>query len=75
MPEPVIAPASTEAKLGLQIIQVAYDLNMDVWAAEPMLVNPVATDVDEQGRVFVAEARSTPPPDELGKECWRMSKL
>jgi quinoprotein glucose dehydrogenase len=53
--EPVIAPASNEAELALQIIQAPDDLDVKLWAAEPMLVNPVAIDVDEKGRVFVSE--------------------
>jgi quinoprotein glucose dehydrogenase len=53
--EPIIAPASNEAELALQIIQAPDDLDVKLWAAEPMLVNPVAIDVDEMGRVFVSE--------------------
>lgn len=55
LPAPVIAPATNEAELALQIIQVPDDLEVNVWASEPMLVNPVAIDVDERGRIFVAE--------------------
>jgi quinoprotein glucose dehydrogenase len=53
--ETIIAPASNEAELALQIIQVPEDLDVKLWAAEPMLVNPVAIDIDEKGRVFVSE--------------------
>ncbi len=54
-PEPTIAAASNEAELALQIIQVPNDLEVKLWAAEPMLANPVAITLDEQGRVFVSE--------------------
>ncbi len=53
--EPIIAAASNEAELALQIIDVPDDLQVKLWAAEPMLANPVAMDVDEKGRVFVSE--------------------
>ena len=53
--EPTIAAASNEAELALQIIEVPKDLDVKLWAAEPMLANPVAIDVDEKGRVFVSE--------------------
>lgn len=53
--EPTIAAASNEAELALQIIEVPEDLDVKLWAAEPMLANPVAIDVDEKGRVFVSE--------------------
>jgi quinoprotein glucose dehydrogenase len=35
--------------------KIPAGLQVKVWAAEPMLSNPVAISVDEQGRVFVAE--------------------
>ena len=35
--------------------RVAPNFKIDLFAAEPMLGNPVAFDVDQQGRVFVAE--------------------
>ena len=53
--EPIIAPATNEAELALQIIQSPKDLDVKLWAAEPMLANPVAIDTDEKGRVFTSE--------------------
>ena len=53
--EPIIAPATNEAELALQIIQVPDDLDVNLWAAEPMLANPVAIDIDEKGRLFTSE--------------------
>jgi quinoprotein glucose dehydrogenase len=54
-PEPHLQSASDEpgkamAKFGLQA-----GFKADVWAAEPMLGNPVAFALDEQGRVFTSE--------------------
>src|SRR4051794_325980 len=50
-----IAPASNEAELAIKAFQVAPDLKVDLWAAEPMLANPVAFNFDEKGRLFVCE--------------------
>jgi quinoprotein glucose dehydrogenase len=52
---PEIAPASDEAKQALKRMKVPEGLEVKLWAAEPMLANPVAFTLDEQGRVFVAE--------------------
>lgn len=57
-PEPVppqIAPASDEGERAIQGFKVPEGLAMELFAAEPMLANPVAFYVDYQGRVFVAE--------------------
>ncbi|MBI3879938.1 MAG: HEAT repeat domain-containing protein, partial [Verrucomicrobia bacterium] len=55
-PTPKIAPASKEAEQALKRIRVPAGLKLDLWAAEPMLANPVSFSFDEKGRVFVAEA-------------------
>jgi quinoprotein glucose dehydrogenase len=52
---PLIAPASDEARLALKRFQPAAGLKVDLWAAEPMLANPVAFCFDEHGRVYVCE--------------------
>ena len=52
---PQIAPASAEAANVLKNIQPPAGMKVDLWAAEPMLANPVALSIDERGRVFVAE--------------------
>ncbi len=52
---PEIAPASDEAAQALQRMQVPAGLEIKLWAAEPMLANPVAFTFDEKGRIFVAE--------------------
>src|SRR5437867_9341043 len=52
---PRIAPASDEAELAIKRFQVAPGLRVDLWAAEPMLANPVAFTFDEKGRAYVCE--------------------
>jgi quinoprotein glucose dehydrogenase len=54
-PEPVIAPASDDAQLAIQRFTLPAGLQAKLWAAEPMLANPVAIDFDEKGRLFVSE--------------------
>ena len=53
--EPDLAEASPEAETNLKRITVPEGFKLELWAAEPMLANPVALCLDEQGRVFVAE--------------------
>src|SRR5947208_3569604 len=50
-----MAPASDEGELAIKKFQVAPGLKVDLWAAEPMLANPVAFDFDEKGRAYVCE--------------------
>ncbi len=50
-----VNPASDEGRLALTRMQLPPGLKASLWAAEPMLVNPVAFNFDEQGRIFVAE--------------------
>ncbi len=52
---PEITPASDEGRLALTRMQLPPGLQAALWAAEPMLVNPVAFNFDERGRIFVAE--------------------
>ncbi|HVU25590.1 MAG TPA: HEAT repeat domain-containing protein, partial [Opitutus sp.] len=52
---PEIAPASDEAREALARMKLPAGLKASLWAAEPMLANPVAFNFDEQGRIFVAE--------------------
>lgn len=52
---PAIKPASAEGLNALQRIKPATGLEVKLWAAEPMLANPVAFNIDERGRVFVTE--------------------
>jgi quinoprotein glucose dehydrogenase len=55
LPTPVIDPASDDAVLALKRFSLPKGLQAKLWAAEPMLANPVAIDFDEKGRLFVSE--------------------
>jgi quinoprotein glucose dehydrogenase len=52
---PPIAKASDEAVKAIPRFPYDKSLKVEVWAAEPMLANPVCFAFDEQGRCFVAE--------------------
>ena len=52
---PKIAPASEEATRAIAGFRVPEGFSATLWAAEPLLANPVAFCVDDRGRVFVAE--------------------
>ncbi len=52
---PKVAPASKEGELALKRIRVPQGLRATLFAAEPLLANPVAFCADERGRFFVAE--------------------
>jgi hypothetical protein len=53
--EPKIAPASNEAKQAMAQVRLPRGLTIELFAAEPLLANPVAFCFDEKGRCFVAE--------------------
>src|SRR3954447_7220645 len=55
LPTPVVDPASDDAKLAIKRFTLPAGLKASLWAAEPMLANPVAIDFDEKGRLFVSE--------------------
>ncbi len=52
---PAVQPASDEGELSLKRFRVAKGLKVELAAAEPLLANPVAFCIDEQGRFYVAE--------------------
>lgn len=52
---PLLAPASNEGELRIKQFKLVPGLKTDLWAAEPMLANPVAFAIDEKGRVFTSE--------------------
>ena len=54
-PHPQLFPASDEAEMAIKRIRVPENFRTEVFAAEPMLANPVAFCIDAQGRVFVSE--------------------
>lgn len=53
--EPRVLGASDEAIRAIPTFDVADGLEVELVAAEPHLANPVAFDIDEQGRIYVAE--------------------
>ncbi|WP_345683094.1 PVC-type heme-binding CxxCH protein [Novipirellula caenicola] len=53
--EPEVAEASGEAKEAMQGVAVKEGWAIDLFAAEPMVANVVAFDIDHQGRIFLAE--------------------
>jgi len=53
--QPEVAEASEEAAQAIKRMQLPEGLEAKLWAAEPMLANPVAFNFDEKGRIFVAE--------------------
>jgi quinoprotein glucose dehydrogenase len=52
---PTIAPASDEWMQAQKRIQVPEGFKVDLFAAEPLLANPVCFAVDEKNRFYVAE--------------------
>ncbi len=52
---PAIAPASSEGEVAIRTFRVPAELKVELFAAEPLLANPVAFSIDEQGRFYVAE--------------------
>ena len=54
--EPKIAEASDDAKNAIQVFQLPAGVTAEVFAAEPMMANPVAIDVDRHNRVYVCES-------------------
>ncbi len=53
--EPRVAAASDEGAKSLKRIRTPKGLTGTVWAAEPLLANPVCFCFDEKGRCYVAE--------------------
>lgn len=52
---PKIQPASDEGLNAIKQFKLDEGLSIDLWAAEPLLANPVSIATDEKGRWFVAE--------------------
>jgi quinoprotein glucose dehydrogenase len=55
LPEPIMTPASNAAERAISQFSISNEFEVKLWAAEPMLSNPVAFAFDEQGRLFVSE--------------------
>lgn len=66
-----VAAAQKPPEQELAALQVPDDLQIGLYASEPMITNPAAIDVDTQGRVWVAEiewyrrAAKNPPADKI----------
>ncbi|MGD9720805.1 MAG: PVC-type heme-binding CxxCH protein [Pirellulales bacterium] len=64
-----LAQQSPEAEL--KTLRAATDLDVSLFASEPLITNPAAIDVDAHGRVWVAEIQwyragaKTPPADKI----------
>ena len=56
---PIIAAASDEAEKAIRTFRVPAGLKVELFAAEPLLANPVAFCIDEKGRVL--RRRDLPP--------------
>ena len=52
---PPVQPASAEAETAMKRFRLPKGLKVELAAAEPLLANPVAFHMDEQGRFYVAE--------------------
>lgn len=63
---------TTPADLAIKRFQLAPGLRAELFAAEPLLANPVAIHLDEQGRCFVAETHRLHKgvPDIRGRRGW-----
>jgi quinoprotein glucose dehydrogenase len=53
--ETVVVAASEEGERALSTIRTPKGLQLRLRAAEPLVANPVAFSIDEQGRIYVAE--------------------
>src|SRR5687768_17342358 len=52
---PKVAEASNEGELAMKRFELPAGFKVELIAAEPHLANPVAFDIDHQGRFWVAE--------------------
>src|SRR5947209_6464265 len=52
---PKVHAASDEASRAMTRIRVPAGMKIDLWAAEPMLANPVVFSIDAKNRIYVAE--------------------
>src|SRR5262245_19421173 len=65
-------PAKGSPEEALLAVQVDPKLKVTVWAAEPLIANPVAFCFDERGRAYVAETTRFDKgvPDTRGHMYW-----
>ncbi|HEX9793680.1 MAG TPA: PVC-type heme-binding CxxCH protein [Planctomycetota bacterium] len=72
------AQEPTEAERAIAAFRVPPGFTVDLFAAEPLLANPVAFHVDERGRVFVAETyrqETEGVPDNRSHSYWLLDDL
>jgi quinoprotein glucose dehydrogenase len=55
LPQPKLLNASDEPSKAMAKFRIAPGFKVDLWAAEPMLANPVAFCLDEKGILYTAE--------------------
>src|ERR1700719_2254847 len=69
----MIAPASDEGKNAIKSFKFDEGLHCDLWAAEPLLANPVCFTQDEKGRWYVAETfrQERGIEDDRGHKDWQ----
>src|SRR4026209_2521112 len=53
--QPKVQPPSDEAERALRRFRIPKGFKVELFAAEPLLANPVAFTIDEKGRFYVAE--------------------
>ena len=69
----MIAPASDEGKNAIKSFKFDEGLHCDLWAAEPLLANPVCFTQDEKGHWYVAETfrQERGIEDDRGHKDWQ----
>ncbi len=74
---PANVSLSDSPEAALKKFAVAPGLQVEAWAAEPLLANPVAMSFDNKGRAYVAETyrRRTSVPDIRKNEEWKIANL
>jgi quinoprotein glucose dehydrogenase len=70
--QPQIAAASNDGEQALAGFRLPAGLKGELWAAEPLLANPVAFCLDHRGRIYVCETfrQSRGVEDNRGHEHW-----
>lgn len=53
---PLVAQAQVAPEKSIATFKVADDLQISLWASEPLFVNPTCMDIDHKGRVWVCES-------------------
>jgi putative membrane-bound dehydrogenase-like protein len=58
--QPTSSPLSDEAQQGLGTLEVMEGFRVELFASEPLIADPVAMEIDEQGRLYVVEMHGYP---------------